>query len=70
MVSLPRSLTPELAQQVQFARAVWHRDRQNRIPVEMPHQLAQLARKRAISDCFFSAVCLTFTGPRFPGLIL
>jgi len=41
VVSLPRSLVPDLAQQIQYARAVWQRDRQNRIPVELPHQLAR-----------------------------
>jgi integrase len=40
VVSLPRSLVPELIQQMKFAEAVWRRDRQNRIPVMLPHQLA------------------------------
>ena len=41
VVSLPRSLIPDLTLQMQFARAVWDRDRQNKIPVELPHQLAR-----------------------------
>jgi integrase len=41
VVSLPRLLMAELAQQVEFARAVWRRDKQNGIPVEIPHQLAR-----------------------------
>ena len=41
VVSLPRSLVPDLAQQIQYARAVCQRDRQNRIRVELPHQLAR-----------------------------
>lgn len=41
VVALPPSLVPELTQQLEFARASWLRDRQNRIPVEVPHQLAR-----------------------------
>ena len=41
VVSLPCSLTAELTQQVEFARAVWRRDGQNRIPVMIPGQLAR-----------------------------
>ena len=40
VVGLPRSLTAELRRQVEFARAIWQRDRQNGIPVTVPHQLA------------------------------
>jgi integron integrase len=40
VVSLPKSLVPELVQQMNFAQAVWLRDKQNRIPVTLPHQLA------------------------------
>ena len=39
VVSLPKSLVPELVQQMKFAEAVWRRDKQNRIPVTLPHQL-------------------------------
>jgi len=42
VVSLPRSLEPELLRQIEFARAVWHRDKQNGIPLMLP---AGLARK-------------------------
>jgi integron integrase len=41
MVSLPRSLIPELTRQIEFARAVWQRDKQNNIPLMLPHQLAR-----------------------------
>ncbi len=41
VVALPRSLAPELVQQMEFARAVWRRDQQNRIPLMLPHQLAR-----------------------------
>jgi integrase len=40
VVSLPKSLVPELVQQMKFAQAVWLRDKQNKIPVMLPHQLA------------------------------
>jgi integron integrase len=40
VVSLPKSLVPELVQQMKFAQAVWQRDQQNKIPVTLPHQLA------------------------------
>jgi Phage integrase family/Phage integrase, N-terminal SAM-like domain len=40
VVSLPKSLVPELVQQMKFAQAIWPRDRQNKIPVTLPHQLA------------------------------
>jgi integrase len=41
VVSLPCSLTDELTQQVEFARAVWRRDVQNQTPVMIPGQLAR-----------------------------
>jgi integron integrase len=41
VVSMPHSLGAEMSQQRAFARAVWQRDQQNRIPVELPHQLAR-----------------------------
>jgi integron integrase len=40
VVTLPKSLVPEIVQQLNFAQAVWLRDKQNRIPVTLPHQLA------------------------------
>jgi integron integrase len=41
VVPLPPSLTPELAQQIESARALWRRDQHNRIPLALPHQLAR-----------------------------
>ena len=40
VVSLPQSLVPELIQQMNFAQTIWQRDRQNKVPVTLPHQLA------------------------------
>jgi integron integrase len=40
VVALPKSLAPEIVQQMKFAQAVWRRDKQNQIPVMLPHQLA------------------------------
>ena len=40
-VALPCSLSSELTRQVDFARAVWQRDVQNKIPVMLPQQLAR-----------------------------
>jgi len=40
-VSLPFSLIPELSQQMQVAREVWQRDKQERIPLMLPHRLAR-----------------------------
>jgi integrase len=40
VVSLPKSLAPEIVQQMKFAQAVWLRGKQNRIPVTLTHQLA------------------------------
>jgi integrase len=40
VVALPKSLAPEILQQMKFAEAVWRRDKQNQIPVTLPHQLA------------------------------
>jgi site-specific recombinase XerD len=41
MVPLPVSLVPELTQQMQAARAVWHNDQQNRAPVMLSNRLAK-----------------------------
>jgi len=41
VVAIPPSLVPELVQQMKFAQAVWLRDKQNQIPVTLPHQLAR-----------------------------
>ena len=41
VVALPSSLVPELVQQMQVARAVWERDRQDGTPLMLPHQLAR-----------------------------
>ena len=40
VVALPNSLVSEIGQQIEFARAVWSRDKQNKIPLMLPHQLA------------------------------
>jgi len=40
-VTLPNSLIPELTQQIQLARITWQRDRQDRIPLILPHRLAR-----------------------------
>jgi len=49
VVARPKVLVAELKQQMTFAQAVWQRDRQNNIPVELPHQLA-----RKYPDCQFA----------------
>jgi integrase len=41
VVALPRSLLPELQQQLAHARGVWRGDRERRIPVVLPFQLAR-----------------------------
>jgi integron integrase len=41
VVAIPVTLIPELARQMQSARAVWERDRQDRTPVMLPHRLAR-----------------------------
>jgi integron integrase len=41
VVALPSSLIPELIQQMEFARAVWQGDKQNRIPLMLPGRLAR-----------------------------
>ena len=41
MVKLPGCLKPELALQREAARALWHQDAQNRVPLEIPHQLGR-----------------------------
>jgi integrase len=41
VVPLPECLVRELTQQMQFARAVWQRDKQNRTPLMLPHRLAR-----------------------------
>lgn len=40
-VRLPCSLIPRLEQQMTAARSVWERDRQLRVPIQLPHQLAR-----------------------------
>jgi integrase len=42
-------LIPELTQQMQYARAVWQHDKQNRTPLMLPHRLA-----RKYPECQFS----------------
>jgi site-specific recombinase XerD len=37
VVSLPARLTAELVEQMQVARAVWQRDKQNKTPLALPH---------------------------------
>jgi hypothetical protein len=49
VVALPSSLVSELVQQMQVARAVWERDRQDGTPLMLPHQLA-----RKYPECRFS----------------
>jgi integron integrase len=41
VVALPVSLLPELIQQMQHARTVWQQDKQNRMPLMLPHRLAR-----------------------------
>jgi integrase len=41
VVSLPACLTAELVEQMQVARAVWQRDKQNKTPLALPHCLAR-----------------------------
>jgi integron integrase len=41
VIPLPSSLKAEIDQQMQSARSVWQRDQQNRIPLEIPHQLGR-----------------------------
>lgn len=41
VVSLPCSLTEELTRQLEFAKATWRRDCQNKIPVMIPEPLAR-----------------------------
>jgi integrase len=41
VVSLPLSLVPELKQEMEFAREVWQRDKQNGMPLMLPHLLAK-----------------------------
>lgn len=40
VVALPSSLAEEIRQQMSFSRSVWQRDVKNKLPVELPHQLA------------------------------
>jgi integron integrase len=49
VVPLPASLLPELTQQMQYARTVWQRDKQDRTPLMLPHRLA-----RKYPECQFS----------------
>jgi integron integrase len=41
VVLLPLSLVPEVSQQMRVAREVWQRDKQERIPLMLPHRLAK-----------------------------
>ncbi len=41
VVAIPPSVVPELVQQLKRAQAVWLQDKQNRIPVDLPFQLAR-----------------------------
>jgi integron integrase len=41
VVALPLSLIPELTRQIQAARVVWQRDKQDRMPLMLPHRLAK-----------------------------
>jgi integron integrase len=41
VVAIPCSALGDLREQIQAARAVWHRDQQNRVPIALPHQLAR-----------------------------
>jgi len=41
VVPLPASLRTEITQQIYLARATWQRDKQNHIPLLLPHQLAR-----------------------------
>lgn len=41
VVRLPCSVVTELEQQMAYARSVWEHDRQGKIPVVLPHQLAR-----------------------------
>ena len=41
VVALPSSLIPDMVQQMDSARLVWRRDKQNAIPVMLPHRLAR-----------------------------
>jgi integron integrase len=41
VVRLPSALVPELNQQLQAARLVWQADKTNRMPLALPHRLAQ-----------------------------
>lgn len=41
VVALPQSLVPEIKMQMEFARRVWRQDGVNKVPLELPHQLAQ-----------------------------
>lgn len=41
VVPLPGSLRTEITQQIYLARVTWQRDKQNKIPLLLPHQLAR-----------------------------
>ena len=41
VVVLPATLVTDLKQQMELARAVWQRDKQNGMPVMMPNRLAK-----------------------------
>ena len=41
VVNLPLLLVPEIQQQIVVARSIWEQDCRNKIPLELPHQLAK-----------------------------
>lgn len=41
VVALPCSLAGEIKEQIQYARMIWKRDAQNKIPLEIPHLLGR-----------------------------
>jgi hypothetical protein len=47
VVGIPPSVVPELAQQMKRAQAIWLQDKQNRIPVDLPFQLASKYPERS-----------------------
>ena len=40
-VRLPCSLMSRIEQQIEYARIVWKKDKQQRLPIQLPHQLAK-----------------------------
>lgn len=41
VVRLPEAVIPEIERQMAHARTIWERDQRERVPVELPHQLAR-----------------------------